>query len=95
VSPALSPQVEKLRRKKLWRSIVADRLWTYEKSSVLGEVPIMVRQQDVEQEQLACGRSINPGITSITGSVPEDAPDLTCRMAVQEPESWAVSSFTA
>lgn len=93
VTVVLAIAAAKLGQKRPWRSIVSDRLWTYLKPNPLGEVPVLVRKQDLEQVQRVLRRKhLNPGTANITGSVPPDAPDLTCRMGVQEPEQWALSS---
>lgn len=87
---ALSPLAARLGHRRLWRSIVADRLWTYEKPNINGAVPVLVRDVDMAAAQRALRRArFHPAAGIMLTVPPSDAAELNRQLRVEEPEAWA------
>lgn len=87
----------RMKKRRPWRSVVADRLWTWEKPNPTHESQVLVEDPDMERAKTAirCAR-LNPTTLSVrVGTPPEDAPSLTRRFSVCEPEAWMQSATDA
>lgn len=77
-----------------WRAVVSRRLGSYERPNPLTEVTMLVRPEDAPAARAALRHAkFNPGVYSLVLSEPPlDATDLSCRIAVCEPEAWRQSA---
>lgn len=85
---------KRLRDRLPWRAVIDNRLWSYEKPNVITEVAVLVGtgHAPAARHALRVAKfSPSPYSTNV-GTPPEDAPDLTVRLSVQEPEAWPQSS---
>lgn len=83
-----------LRARLPWRAVIDNRLWSFEKPNVLTQVAILVAEEHAPAVRHALRRAqFSPSPYSVrVGTPPDNAADLTVRLAVQEPEAWPQSS---
>ena len=93
VAGAAALAARHLARLRLYRKIVADRLWTFEKPNPSAEVPVLVRSRDIYAVKAALRRArFNPQDVGVSlGAPPADALALDYRIGVQEPAAWPQS----
>jgi hypothetical protein len=86
--------IRHLSGRRLWRKIVADRLWTFEKPNPATEVPVLVHSRDTPAAREALMRArFSPQFYGVRlGMPPEHAPDLNYKLAVHEPDAWPQST---
>lgn len=84
----------RMARREFHRKIVADRLWTWEKPNPATHLEILVRDGDVGEVQRVLRRAgFNPGaFVAPLGSPPADAPDVSVRVGVEEPQAHIQSA---
>ncbi len=77
-------------RRSPWRTVLANRLWTYERPNPLGSVELLVRDgDDAMRAYRALRRArFTPLYAASVGTPPDDAADLGARIGVQESEAW-------
>jgi hypothetical protein len=80
-------------RRVPWRALFERRLWTYEEPNPLGFVELLVREGDFTTAFRALRRArLTPLYGASVGTPPDDAPDLTARVGVQEAQAWTRSA---
>jgi hypothetical protein len=83
---------EALRRRRDWRALVENRLWTFEKPNPATSVSVQLRESDCAAAQAALRSDrLHPAGVLLTGSPPAYAVDLTTQLRVEEPEAWRMS----
>jgi hypothetical protein len=87
VALAVEALGKKLRVRFPWKAVLANRLFKFEAMNPATQVPVRVRAADEDVAGRALRRArFNPVIYGLrVGSVPLDAPDLDCEIAVHEP----------
>jgi hypothetical protein len=77
-----------------WRTIIANRLFTYEEPNPRTMVEFLIRDGDFSVAYRALRRArFTPLYGASVGRPPEDATDLTARIGVQEPEAYLGLNF--
>jgi hypothetical protein len=86
--------IPRLSRRQLHRKLIAERLWTWEKPNPATDVPVLIRELDVDEAKRVLRRAgFNPGpFMTKLGAPPDDARDLSVRFGVQEPEAHPQSA---
>jgi hypothetical protein len=93
VSLGLTALAGLVARRRLWWSILAARLWSYEAPNPRATHEALIRDEDVTRAYHVLRRSkFVPMYGARVGMPPPDATDLTTRIGVQEPAAWARST---
>lgn len=80
-------------RRKPWRTIFTQRLWTYEAPSPRTRLEVLVRNEDAARAWQVLRRDrFVPLYGALLVVPPPDALDLNNRIGVQEPEEWMRST---
>jgi hypothetical protein len=80
-------------RRAPWRAILVNRIWTYEEPNPRGFVELLIQDEAWADTYRVLRRArFTPLYSASVGTPPPDAPDLTARIGVQEPEAWKQST---
>jgi hypothetical protein len=83
----------RIARRAPWRTIVAHRLRSYEQPNPTSFVELLLAVDDAPSAYPVLRRAhFNPTYEAPVGQPPDDAPDLTARIGVYEPEAWVRST---
>lgn len=85
-----------LARREPWRSIIAGRLWTYERPEAVPETSVLVQPASLDRSVRALRRDkLNTARARAISAPPPNAPTLTTEIVVVEPSAWARSGSDA